>query len=125
MFLTLQVITFTEIFLRVTYSRKVIVICPVNVILNWQAEFEKWLPIANGVRTFKTFLCGDNVKTQKSRMELLDKWSKEGGVLLIGYELFRLLTRSQRPTKVHTEVIPYEGLPQTTEQIADCTFLAA
>jgi len=42
---SIQVITFVEIFLRVTQAKKVLLIVPINVIQNWMAEFEKWLPM--------------------------------------------------------------------------------
>ena len=42
---SIQVITFVEIFLRVTQAKKVLLIVPINVIQNWMAEFDKWLPM--------------------------------------------------------------------------------
>ncbi|KAI6175404.1 SNF2 family N-terminal domain containing protein [Aphelenchoides bicaudatus] len=96
---TIQVIAFTEIFLRVTPCKRTLVICPVNVIQNWQNEFDHWLPRKEGVRDFPVFLLGDLVKSQTARLELVSKWTEEGGVLLVGYEMFRLLTVKKRKRK--------------------------
>ncbi|KAI6211886.1 SNF2-related and DNA RNA helicase domain containing protein [Aphelenchoides besseyi] len=96
---TIQVIAFTEIFLRVTPCKRVLIICPINVIQNWYSEYEKWLPIREGKRDFKVFLLGDTTKTRKSRADLVSDWEKEGGVLLLGYEMFRLLACNRRSNK--------------------------
>lgn len=42
--ITVQVITFVEVFMRVTQANKVLIIVPVNTIQNWYTEFEKWMP---------------------------------------------------------------------------------
>ncbi|CAB3405703.1 unnamed protein product [Caenorhabditis bovis] len=100
---TIQVITLTEIFLRTTSSRKVLILMPINVIQNWFAEFERWLPkfSDNGdiLRTFDIFLLGDAVKTFDQRVNMIEEWHSKGGVLLMGYDLFRLLLKSTMPPK--------------------------
>ncbi|KAE9418527.1 hypothetical protein Angca_004286 [Angiostrongylus cantonensis] len=109
---TIQVITFVEIFLRVTQAKKVLIIVPVNTIQNWMNEFEKWTPRyleAGGYgRQFEVFLLGDSVKTFDQRVNIIEEWLRKGGVLLVGYEMFRLLIRStqpKRPSKLKTTVI--------------------
>jgi hypothetical protein len=73
-----QVIAFTEIFFRVTRSKRALIICPINVIQNWQQEFDKWLPRQEGIRDFPVFLLGDLVKSQAARLDLVCK-------LLLGF----------------------------------------
>lgn len=41
---TIQTITFIDIFLRYTSSKKVLCVVPVNTIQNWLNEFNRWLP---------------------------------------------------------------------------------
>ncbi|VDK70472.1 unnamed protein product [Cylicostephanus goldi] len=100
---TIQVITFVEVFLRVTEAKKVLIIVPVNTIQNWYNEFEKWMPrytdSGETARQFEVFLLGDSVKSFDQRVNMIEDWSRKGGVLLIGYEMFRLLIRATQPKK--------------------------
>uniref|UniRef100_A0A0M3IYF2 Helicase ARIP4 n=1 Tax=Anisakis simplex TaxID=6269 RepID=A0A0M3IYF2_ANISI len=102
---TIQVIAFSDIFLRTTASKTILIIVPINTILNWISEYDRWLPnkldeSGKPIREFSLLLLGDNVKTAEQRMEVLEKWRSQGGVLLIGYDMFRLLVNVQPPKKV-------------------------
>nr|QNH68104.1 RAD54L2 [Brachionus koreanus] len=99
---TFQIITFIEVFLRCPGARKVLCIVPINTIQNWMNEFNSWLPedgqqrldndtIINYKRPFKVFLINDTAKTLKQRTDIILNWKSKGGVLLIGYEMFRAL----------------------------------
>lgn len=74
---------------------------PINTLHNWQTEFNTWLPLEEEQksfcdvrpRTFKVYALNDSRITVTSRSEVVLKWAETGGVLLIGYEMFRLLTR--------------------------------
>jgi RAD54-like protein 2 len=86
-----------------TGRNRVLVICPVNVLQNWNCEFQKWLPkinpeIYSPLRDWDLFILGDNVKTYEARAQLLNDWHNSGGVLLIGYEMFRLLIQRDDST---------------------------
>uniref|UniRef100_A0A915DZK8 Uncharacterized protein n=1 Tax=Ditylenchus dipsaci TaxID=166011 RepID=A0A915DZK8_9BILA len=100
---SIQVISFIEIFFRATRSTKVLIICPINVIQNWAMEFEKWLPefdeLGTKIRDFQVFLLGDSVKGLDNRAKFIEKWHADGGVLLIGYEMFRQLVRPMPRSK--------------------------
>ncbi|EDO32522.1 predicted protein, partial [Nematostella vectensis] len=107
---TLQVVAFVDIFLRHTTAKKVLCIVPINTIQNWLSEFNSWLPgkpseemSENGepirdynvrYREFKVFLLGDNQKSTVARAKVIGEWNESGGVLLIGYELYRILALS-------------------------------
>ena len=41
---TFQVCAFSEVFLRHTKARTVLIIVPINTIQNWVSEFNSWLP---------------------------------------------------------------------------------
>uniref|UniRef100_A0A158Q801 Helicase ARIP4 n=1 Tax=Elaeophora elaphi TaxID=1147741 RepID=A0A158Q801_9BILA len=117
---TIQIIAFTDIFVRTTNAKKILIIVPVNTIQNWYSEFDKWLPngvteTGENIRPFIVWLLGDAVKTNEQRTELLQKWHTEGGVLLIGYDMFRLLVQMKpkkritgRPSKKTEEIVDLE-----------------
>ncbi|XP_066284972.1 helicase ARIP4-like isoform X2 [Branchiostoma lanceolatum] len=104
---TLQVISFIDVFLRHTEAKTVLCIVPINTLQNWSAEFNMWLPTKEAVdtaiqqgiaqegeiqhREFGVYLLNDNYRTNLARAKLIDKWFKTGGVLLMGYEMYRLL----------------------------------
>lgn len=107
---TFQVISFIEVFLRCTCAHRVLCIVPINTIQNWQSEFNNWLPedgqqrldedtVINYKRPFKVYLISDFAKTLKQRTEIILDWKNKGGVLLIGYEMFRTLVQNNKTAK--------------------------
>ena len=94
---TLQIVTFSDVFLRATTGRHVLIIVPINTLQNWANEFNHWLPH----QPFPVHLVSDGLKTMIKRAEVIQSWKNDGGVLLMGYELFRLLagTKAQQRKK--------------------------
>ncbi len=94
---TLQVVTFCDVFLRATKGRHILIIVPINTLQNWVNEFKHWLP----AEPFKVHLLSDGLKTITARANVINNWNENGGVLMIGYELFRLLagTKAQQRKK--------------------------
>uniref|UniRef100_A0A8C4HBQ8 RAD54 like 2 n=1 Tax=Dicentrarchus labrax TaxID=13489 RepID=A0A8C4HBQ8_DICLA len=100
---TLQVISFIDILLSNTEAHTVLAIVPVNTLQNWLTEFNLWLPpqealspdtdptVAVG-RAFKVHILNDEHKTTLARAKVVEEWSRDGGVLLMGYEMYRLLS---------------------------------
>uniref|UniRef100_W5NA56 RAD54 like 2 n=1 Tax=Lepisosteus oculatus TaxID=7918 RepID=W5NA56_LEPOC len=100
---TLQVISFIDVLLRHTSAHTVLAIVPVNTLQNWMAEFNLWLPAPESLppdtdpsehlpRTFKVHILNDEHKTTAARAKVISDWSADGGVLLMGYEMYRLLS---------------------------------
>uniref|UniRef100_A0A674CI05 RAD54 like 2 n=1 Tax=Salmo trutta TaxID=8032 RepID=A0A674CI05_SALTR len=100
---TLQVISFIDIVLRHTQAHTVLAIVPVNTLQNWLAEFNLWVPTFDALpvdvdptqvspRTFKVHILNDEHKTTTTRAKVISDWSRDGGVLLMGYEMYRLLS---------------------------------
>ncbi|KAM9361199.1 helicase ARIP4 [Symphorus nematophorus] len=100
---TLQVISFIDILLRNTEAHTVLAIVPVNTLQNWLTEFNLWLPPQESLspdtdpavvtgRTFKVHILNDEHKTTLARAKVVEDWSRDGGVLLMGYEMYRLLS---------------------------------
>ncbi|GAB0087485.1 uncharacterized protein DMENIID0001_017940 [Sergentomyia squamirostris] len=107
---TLQLVCFCDIFLRHTNSKTVLCIMPVNTLQNWIAEFNMWLPenpeksplSAHGEvrpRNFKIHILNDSHKSLSARSKVVLGWARDGGVLMIGYEMFRLLSMKKMVKK--------------------------
>ncbi|XP_013928190.1 PREDICTED: helicase ARIP4 isoform X2 [Thamnophis sirtalis] len=100
---TLQVISFLEVLFRHIEAKTVLAIVPVNTLQNWLAEFNMWLPAPEALpadydpkeiqpRTFKVHILNDEHKTTAARAKVVTEWVTDGGVLLMGYEMYRLLS---------------------------------
>lgn len=108
---TMQVISFIDIFLSHTSARSVLCIVPINTLQNWLAEFNHWLPaeggqsnlLADGVevkhRDFNIYVLNDNFKNVEQRASVIKDWGHSGGVLLMGYELYRQLSNKKSRKK--------------------------
>ncbi|XP_023244975.1 uncharacterized protein LOC106640208 [Copidosoma floridanum] len=109
---TLQVASFCDIFFRCTDAKTVLCIMPINTLQNWLAEFNMWLPyeatdIEIRPRHFQLHILNDSHKTMAARARVIREWQKIGGVLLIGYELYRQLSL-KKPNKAKRK----RGQPQ-------------
>ena len=86
---TLQTVTLTHTVLDTKKTKvfRVMVICPVNTVKNWQDEYDKWLKGDLELDVFE--MSGE--KDNWGRADKINQWFREGGVLIIGYEMFRNL----------------------------------
>lgn len=76
-FISLQVICFTDIFLRYTTARSILIIVPINTLQNWIAEFDMWLPEEEDTATgrdgrqFSLYVLNDTHKTTVARGKVI------------------------------------------------------
>ncbi|KAK4305277.1 hypothetical protein Pmani_022836 [Petrolisthes manimaculis] len=93
---TLQVITYCHTLLTNKktnrYISKIMVCCPVNTVYNWVSEFNNWLR--------KKMLPFDVVELVSAkdlwgRAYRLDDWWREGGICIVGYDMFRNLSNTK------------------------------
>ncbi|XP_071331374.1 helicase ARIP4-like isoform X2 [Trachinotus anak] len=100
---TLQVISFIDVLFRHTQAHTVLAIVPVNTLQNWLSEFNMWVPPPEVLppdtdpalvtpRTFKVHILNDEHKNTATRAKVVEDWARDGGVLLMGYEMYRLLS---------------------------------
>ncbi|XP_052780852.1 uncharacterized protein LOC128217627 [Mya arenaria] len=125
---TIQMVGFIDIFLRHTGAKSVMVIVPINTLANWLAEFNMWVPdketcekynlpeSETDPRPYRTYLLNDIYKNTPARAKVVSEWYKTGGVLLLGYEMYRLLSskkvhlqKSKGKKKVGSDVIDVEA----------------
>lgn len=109
---TLQVISFIDIFLRYTTARTVLCIVPVNTLLNWINEFSHWLGVkcanySEEIQTndhpLKLYMLGDSQKTIDTRAKVVASWQQTGGVMLMGYEMYRQLASKKMSRRKKTK----------------------
>ncbi|XP_054754849.2 transcriptional regulator ATRX-like isoform X1 [Lytechinus pictus] len=66
-----------------------LVVAPLNTVLNWEDEFEKWIgDMDSGINVYEM----SAVKNNASRADYLDHWHKKGGVMIMGYAMYRNLS---------------------------------
>ncbi|XP_046395134.1 transcriptional regulator ATRX homolog isoform X2 [Ischnura elegans] len=97
---TLQVITLVHTLLTnpKTKVHTVLVICPLSTVLNWVNEFELWLKDLGSGEDVEVFEL-TKYKANVERMYQLKDWKKEGGVMIMGYTMYRNLTGNRKLSK--------------------------
>ncbi|KAK9393748.1 transcriptional regulator ATRX [Crotalus adamanteus] len=93
---TLQVVSFLHAILLCDKLdfRTALVVCPLNTALNWMNEFEKW---QEGLEDDEKLEVSElaTVKRPQERSYMLQRWQDEGGVMIIGYEMYRNLAQGR------------------------------
>ncbi|XP_016928756.3 helicase ARIP4 isoform X2 [Drosophila suzukii] len=118
---TLQVVSFCDIFLRHTSAKTVLCVMPINTLQNWLSEFNMWIPRYSAdsnvrARNFDIYVLNDQQKTLTARAKVILNWVHDGGVLLIGYELFRLLAlKLVKTRKRKGSVIRPDGMDSSSD----------
>ncbi|XP_036826197.1 transcriptional regulator ATRX isoform X12 [Oncorhynchus mykiss] len=93
---TLQVVTQLHTLLlceKLDFSTALIV-CPLNTVLNWLNEFEKWQYGFKDKESLKVTELA-TVKRPQERASALQQWQEDGGIMIIGYEMYRNLTQGR------------------------------
>ncbi|XP_078068033.1 transcriptional regulator ATRX isoform X2 [Mustelus asterias] len=93
---TLQVVTFLHTMLlseKLEFSTALIV-CPLNTVLNWINEFSKW---QEGLDDDECLEVNElaTVKRPQERSYMLERWMEDGGVMILGYEMYRNLAQGR------------------------------
>lgn len=89
---TLQVIALTHSLLTSSISsvHTVLICCPLTTVLNWVDEYNKWLfsyELRKDVRIYEL----SQIQNNQMRFAVLEDWQAKGGVLIVGYTMFRNL----------------------------------
>ncbi|KAK3641847.1 hypothetical protein LTR56_000005 [Elasticomyces elasticus] len=61
---------------------RILILCPSGLVQNWQRELKEWAP-----KALRVFIVEASNKAKQPRA--MEAWYEKGGVLLIGYPLFR------------------------------------
>ena len=91
---TLQVISFIHTMLtnEVLPFTTALIIVPANTILNWVNEFEIWTPDEEELDVYEI----SQHKDDKTRASVLKNWHDKGGIMIIGYNMFRIFVNPTR-----------------------------
>ncbi|XP_026482209.1 LOW QUALITY PROTEIN: transcriptional regulator ATRX homolog [Ctenocephalides felis] len=94
---SLQVVTLVHTLLmheELTKVRCVLVVCPLSTVLNWVNEFTIWLKNINDGEDINIYELSKFKKNNERAFQLSD-WQKCGGVMIMGYDMFRNLTNDK------------------------------
>ncbi|KAJ3090935.1 hypothetical protein HK102_002186 [Quaeritorhiza haematococci] len=69
-------------------ANKTLILMPTGLVLNWSEEFKKWIKDDPGCKIFHL----EGFRTDKNRLEILELWKTQKGVLLLSYDMLRSLT---------------------------------
>lgn len=82
--------------------KRILIIAPVNTLENWQNEYNKWIPqdldkvVTITVISSNTDVVGNLIIND--RLIKMKRWYDDGGILIIGYELFSKMTLRNKST---------------------------
>jgi SNF2 family DNA or RNA helicase len=68
---------------------KILILAPVNTLKNWEDEYRNWTPPELQGHTNVKLISA--VTPRLNRLKILRIWHTDGGVLIMGYEMFRLM----------------------------------
>ncbi|XP_034665003.1 transcriptional regulator ATRX homolog [Drosophila subobscura] len=93
---TLQVVTLSHTLLmntRRTNVERVLVITPLSTVNNWAREFLYWMKFANrkDIEVYDI----SRYKDKPTRIFKLTEWFNEGGVCILGYDMYRILANEK------------------------------
>ncbi|KAL3042493.1 hypothetical protein OYC64_020427 [Pagothenia borchgrevinki] len=102
---TLQTVAFLHTVLQSENLRfsTALVVCPLNTILNWVNEFSKWQKNLGQDKLKVTELT--TVKHPPERIRVLQRWMREGGVMIMGYEMYRNLSLAKKADEESRKVM--------------------
>ncbi|RHZ88595.1 hypothetical protein Glove_22g109 [Diversispora epigaea] len=88
----------------------VIVLCPKTVLDNWENEFKKWISAIDSdkCKSCPVFKLGDSYRYPTQRFDLLEKW-KNGGILIMGYEMYRYLVTADAQCEQYSRYLLNPG----------------
>ena len=90
---------FIIIVLCIVQVKRALVVCPLSTVLNWVNEFKIWLPGDLELDVFEL----SSVKSNDIRMFTLRNWFEDGGVMILGYDMYRNLT-NEKNKKVRSKM---------------------
>ncbi|EJT72593.1 SNF2 family ATP-dependent chromatin-remodeling factor snf21 [Gaeumannomyces tritici R3-111a-1] len=79
---------------------KTLVLCPSGLVQNWLDELARWAPMGILGKYYKV---DAELPELEDRFGVVQEWAKNGGVLIVGYPMFRIL--SERGSEAEVELL--------------------
>ncbi|XP_014283274.1 transcriptional regulator ATRX homolog isoform X2 [Halyomorpha halys] len=117
---TLQVISLVHTLLtcKEVDVNKVLVVCPFSTVQNWVNEFHKWLKDVGSGEDIEIY---NMIKTAPNhRSYQLRDWERTGGVMVLGYNLFRSLAAPKGRQKASIKKTIQETLLDPGPDVVIC-----
>lgn len=98
---TMQVVALLHTLLsnqELTKCQRVIILLPINVMLNWRTEIEKWTSQCDYQIPIYDLPIGTSILAKekyKHRLDVIQEWYETGGVFLMGYQMFSFLVHGK------------------------------
>ncbi|XP_077983732.1 uncharacterized protein LOC144438534 [Glandiceps talaboti] len=115
---TLSVFAFIHTILTTRKCRMstCLVVAPLNTVLNWLYECNKWVPERYNVDTTELA----SVKDNYNRADTLQSWHEEGGIMIMGYDMYRMLAKGTRIRNKRLKRIFHETLVDPGPDVVVC-----
>lgn len=87
---------------ELTNIKRVLILMPVNVIMNWRSEFNMWTRDCCerlGIYELPNMKGADR-DLVRARVRELEKWFNKGGVFLMGYNMFARLVQGKSSKEI-------------------------
>ena len=80
-----------------THIAKALIVCPTNVVYNWQAEVKKWCKKDEPL--LKKIFMIDGKAGPEGRLRNLEAWLRTGGIAIVGYDTMAAMCKDIKPKK--------------------------
>ncbi|XP_065355024.1 transcriptional regulator ATRX homolog [Calliphora vicina] len=93
---TMQIVTLSHTLLansKKTNVERVLIISPLSTLNNWAREFKHWISFTRK-RNIEIYDMS-KYKDKNTRIFKLNEWFEEGGVCIMGYDMYRILTNEK------------------------------
>lgn len=80
--------------------RTILIVAPKNTLNNWKQEYLHWMPPEVSTKAWQNRDRGIQVVVVESRKDdgLVRRWHARGGVLIMGFQMFRSLVKQRAPS---------------------------
>ncbi|KAI0396942.1 hypothetical protein F5Y17DRAFT_45511 [Xylariaceae sp. FL0594] len=79
---------------------RTLILCPASLVSNWDDEMTNWLPAGHNLGEIYRV---DSMSSADQRKGLVCAWRETGGIMIIGYSLFRSCFADEQMREIFTE----------------------